>query len=571
MSPLTSPRPLAAAAMRSPQTAALLSSSDVTIPVGDSPLGVAVAPDGGRAYVANRMSNTVSVIDTATDTVTATIATGAGPSMVAFSPDGTRAYVTLNNDGTVGVIDTTTLTVTATVPVGAGAVGVAVTPDGSRIYVTSQAAGVVSVINAATLTVVGTLAAAAPVGVAVSPDGTRAYVACTGDGTVSVIDTATDTIISSILVGDVPVLVAFAPDGARAYVSTAGEHVVRVIDTATDTVTASIPVGTGPRVVAVSPDGAAAYVACIDDNAVTVIDTASNTATGSLPVGQDPTGVALSPDGARLYVTNTADGTVSVIALTLVPDQGSTAGGTVVIIRGHGLAGVTAVRFGTRTATILANTATSVTVRVPAGAGVVPVTVTAPGGTAGFGTFVYRPAPVLTGITVTSSPFGGGGPPMGPYSGGGTAVITGFNLAGTTSVRFGNRTALIQSATDTAVTVEVPGVPSPGPAAVTVITPGGSVGGLTYTYLDLPAVTAVDPTAGPTSGGTEVTFTGTQLATTQTVTFDNIPVPFTVISDQQITATAPPHSAGSGVTITVTTLGGISSWNDYTYVTPAAI
>ena len=50
------------------------------------------------AYVANSASNTVSVLDTATNTVTATVQVGtnpyAGPYAVAVSHDGTRAYVT---------------------------------------------------------------------------------------------------------------------------------------------------------------------------------------------------------------------------------------------------------------------------------------------------------------------------------------------------------------------------------------------------------------------------------------------------------------------------------------------
>ncbi len=44
--------------------------------------------------MANRDSNSVSVIDTATNTVVATISVGANPFGVSFSPDGTRAYVT---------------------------------------------------------------------------------------------------------------------------------------------------------------------------------------------------------------------------------------------------------------------------------------------------------------------------------------------------------------------------------------------------------------------------------------------------------------------------------------------
>jgi len=50
-----------------------------SIPVGDTPLGIALTPDGTRAYVANRGSDTVSVIDTVTDTVIARIPTGPVP------------------------------------------------------------------------------------------------------------------------------------------------------------------------------------------------------------------------------------------------------------------------------------------------------------------------------------------------------------------------------------------------------------------------------------------------------------------------------------------------------------
>ena len=47
--------------------------------VGYSPKGVAVNPNGTKVYVANWNSNTVSVIDTATNTVTETVNVGYGP------------------------------------------------------------------------------------------------------------------------------------------------------------------------------------------------------------------------------------------------------------------------------------------------------------------------------------------------------------------------------------------------------------------------------------------------------------------------------------------------------------
>ena len=52
--------------------------------VGNNPWGVAVTPDGTKVYVANSGSdNTVSVIDTATNTVTATVTVGITPMGIA--------------------------------------------------------------------------------------------------------------------------------------------------------------------------------------------------------------------------------------------------------------------------------------------------------------------------------------------------------------------------------------------------------------------------------------------------------------------------------------------------------
>uniref|UniRef100_UPI000A96E89D YncE family protein n=1 Tax=Rhodococcus marinonascens TaxID=38311 RepID=UPI000A96E89D len=68
------------------------------------PVGVAVTPDGTRAYVTNVGDGTVSVIDTATNTVVETVPVGAAPQGVAITPDGSRAYVANLGDNTVSVI-----------------------------------------------------------------------------------------------------------------------------------------------------------------------------------------------------------------------------------------------------------------------------------------------------------------------------------------------------------------------------------------------------------------------------------------------------------------------------------
>ncbi len=89
-----------------------------TIPVGITPLGVAVSPDGSKVYVTNAFSNTVWVIDTATNTVSATIPVGFTPVGVAINPDGSKVYVANLNGNTVSVIDTATNTVIAMIQVG---------------------------------------------------------------------------------------------------------------------------------------------------------------------------------------------------------------------------------------------------------------------------------------------------------------------------------------------------------------------------------------------------------------------------------------------------------------------
>ena len=72
------------------------------------------------AYITNAGNNTVSVINVATNTVSATIPVGNQPEGISVSPDGTKVYVAneSSSSNTVSVINTATNTVSATIPVG---------------------------------------------------------------------------------------------------------------------------------------------------------------------------------------------------------------------------------------------------------------------------------------------------------------------------------------------------------------------------------------------------------------------------------------------------------------------
>ncbi len=83
----------------------------------------------------------------------------------------------------------------------------------------------------------------------------------------------------------------------------------------------------------------------------------------------------------------------------------------------------------------------------------------------------------------------------------------------------------------------------------------------------VPSVMMVSPTSGPAAGGTSVTISGEYFTGASTVAFGSTPAVYSVVSDLQITATAPAEAAGTA-NITVTNADGTSltgSQDQYTY------
>jgi len=283
-----------------------------------------VAHAQGRAYVGNFGSDSVSVLDTSSNTVVATVKVGVQPFGVAITPDGTRVYVA-NCGGDVFVIATSNNAVLAKVVVGGCPTGVAITPDGSHVYVTKDNANAVAVIATSSNTVVATIAVGpAPGGVAITPDGKHAYVTNVGTGTgpVSVIDTSSNSVVTTVNLGNVgPVGVAITPDGTRAYVLD-GLGSLSIISTASNTVTGTVSLAgndISPFGLAITPDGTRAYVTRFAANSVAVIDLSSNAVTAMVAMPGFPNGLTITPDGTRVYVAISPDasglGTGSVVVL----------------------------------------------------------------------------------------------------------------------------------------------------------------------------------------------------------------------------------------------------------------
>jgi YVTN family beta-propeller protein len=117
------------------------------IATGAHPAALLLNHDQTRLYVANSLSDTLSVIDTATDKVVGTVLlrpgssrglAGVSPDSMAFSPDEKTIYVTLADMNAVGVVDVKSLTLTGMIPAGWYPTGVLATADHRLLVVNAK-------------------------------------------------------------------------------------------------------------------------------------------------------------------------------------------------------------------------------------------------------------------------------------------------------------------------------------------------------------------------------------------------------------------------------------------------
>jgi YVTN family beta-propeller protein len=257
--------------------------------VGALPGGVAVNPAGTFAYVANKDSNSISVIDVATNTVVSpNVPVGPEPWGVAVTADGSKVVVSLN--GGIAVVDAATLGVNLIPRLGVlnGLVVV-----GSRVYVADATAGAVVVIDLNNPTppfpevIVGTQFNSQPMGIVANAAGTRVYVVDLIDDfvnprilEVSAIDTATNTVVPAERVtidGDtsaVPGGAALSPDGSRLFVTNDSLNRLTIV-TLSNSSLRHVNVGSTPIGVATDPAGRAYVINAGMGGSVSIVDTAA--------------------------------------------------------------------------------------------------------------------------------------------------------------------------------------------------------------------------------------------------------------------------------------------------------
>jgi YVTN family beta-propeller protein len=240
-------------------------SPNVTIPVGNSPFGVAYDPTDARVFVTNTGSGNVTAISDATNASVGSVNVQADPRGIAFDDRTDQIFVANGGSNSVTVVDAATLGVVANVSVGGDPVGVAVDPVSGFVFVANFGSSNVSVLNATTDTVAAT-----------RPSGYEPYAV------------AVDNVTGEV------------------YVTNSGAGNVSVFTSTGTSLVATIPVGLGPAGLTYDSQNGTVWV---DQGpiGVVVINATSNQVVQI--VNFDPQGAAFDPDANEVCVTNAANAT----------------------------------------------------------------------------------------------------------------------------------------------------------------------------------------------------------------------------------------------------------------------
>jgi YVTN family beta-propeller protein len=209
------------------------------ISVGNHPVTVLVdnteKGENGLVFVANHQSNTISVIDaTKNELLSPAIPVGSEPSGLAVNEIANRLYVANRGSDTVSVIDYflsnqaefKNFTI-ANITVQKYPSDIAINPDTNRIYVANYYSDSISVIDGATNTVSSTIKVGVnPSSIAINPDTNRIYVTNYGSNSVSVIDGVTNRVLEEVAVGNFPFSIFHNPKTHINYVINLGSRTI---------------------------------------------------------------------------------------------------------------------------------------------------------------------------------------------------------------------------------------------------------------------------------------------------------------------------------------------------------
>lgn len=290
--------------------------------------GMGFSPDRRTIAVVSIGSNSVTFIDTATNSVKHVSYVGRSPHEAFFTPDGTEVWVTVRGENYVQVLDGTTYEPKKRIIVPNGPGMTIFSPDGKYGYVCSSFTPETVVISVADHQIVGRVPQASPFcpNIAATPDGSQVWFTLKDIGKTQVFDGRPPfNVLRTLDTGPITnhVNIVHNANGTFAYVTIGGLNEVQVYRTRDFSKVATIPVGRLPHGIWPSGDGTRVYVGLENQDGMTAIDTLTNEVIATNSVGQTPQAVVYVP--GAVPVTGTGNSAMSVTEATTPPSSGPSA------------------------------------------------------------------------------------------------------------------------------------------------------------------------------------------------------------------------------------------------------
>jgi YVTN family beta-propeller protein len=263
--------------------------------------GMGFSPDHRTLAVVSIGSNSVTFIDTATNTVRHTSYVGRSPHEAFYTPDGREVWVTVRGEDYVSVLDAQTFQEKTRIQTPNGPGMQIFSPDGRYGYVCSSFTPETDVFTIAEHKLVGKITQASPFcpNIAATPDGEQVWFTLKDIGKVQVFKAKPPfDLIKTIDSGPITNHVNFVHNerGTFAYVTIGGLNLLKVYRTDNFEEVASVALGSLPHGVWPSGDGTKVYVGLENDDALAVIDTRSNTLVSTIAIGQGPQALVYVPN-----------------------------------------------------------------------------------------------------------------------------------------------------------------------------------------------------------------------------------------------------------------------------------
>jgi YVTN family beta-propeller protein len=264
--------------------------------------GLGFSPDSKTLAVVSVASNSVTLINTATNKVKGTVYVGRSPHEAFFTPDGRELWVTVRGENYISIIDPSLMKETGRIELANGPGMTMFGPDGKYGFACSSFTPELAVVDVASHQVINRLPQASPFcpNIAVSPENDEVWITLKDVGKVQIYNAKPPFRQIALLdTGPITNHVNFVNNrnGKFAYVTIGGANQVKVFRRGTPPeLVATIPVGDLPHGLWPSGDGFRVYVALENGSAVVVIDALTNKVIASIPIGQTTQALVYVPN-----------------------------------------------------------------------------------------------------------------------------------------------------------------------------------------------------------------------------------------------------------------------------------